>query len=610
MNSFSPQKKPVVWWRMSLPSYWGERLLFMFLIIPLVVVSCAAVPDSTVGPTAKFDRANAALPPQAYYHFMQGYMAEIANDTEHAKKEYELGLQFDPDSAFLLTRIARLHFLAGKMREAVAMLDRVKVDQVRDVSVLSQMATILAGAGHPERSLSLYDRAIQQDPEDGDNYFAKGVLLLNLQRMDEARHMFEEGLQRSPQSHAGYFYLGKIDQRQGRTEDAKKHYQDAITRSPTFDPAYQAYVEILEADHDLAGAIKVYEQYLASVNPHKKKFRQELLRLLLQQKSYDRALEELEFMVESDPNDVQAKVRRALVYAEMKETQRAIEELNALVHAHPTEYRVRDYLGLLYEQTKQNQKAIETYQTNIKLEPTFFDSRIHMGFLLYRLKRYDEAIPHLQSAVDLNPGNPESYLLLGLTQLQAKQPEQASVTFERGLEYHPDHVDLRFNLSTAYDKLGRFPDVVRELTTVLELDPQHADALNYLGYSYADRGVHVEQALELTQRAVALKPDNGYYVDSLGWALFKVGRLQEALEEILHAAELVKDDPVIFEHLGEIYLLQNDRARAKESWIRSIQLDPANHKLAERFREVGFGEPPVVEGAPTAEKSQISQHTP
>ena len=132
---------------------------------------------------AKNEQDRVPLPPQAYYHFMQGYMAEIANDTSLARKEYELGLQFDPDSAFLITRIARLHFLSGQMRDAVAMLDRVKVDQVEDVTVLSQMATILAGAGQPERSLNLYDRAIQLDPEAGDNYFAKGVLLLNLQRM-------------------------------------------------------------------------------------------------------------------------------------------------------------------------------------------------------------------------------------------------------------------------------------------------------------------------------------------------------------------------------------------------------------------------------------------
>ena len=86
-------------------------------------------------------------------------------------------------------------------------------------------------------------------------------------------------------------------------------------------------------------------------------------------------------------------------------------------------------------------------------------------------------------------------------------------TFKQGLDSHPENVDLRFNLGTAYDKLGRFSDVVREMEAVLELNPNHTDTLNYLGYSYADRGMNIDEALSLTQRAVALKPDNGYYVD-------------------------------------------------------------------------------------------------
>jgi Flp pilus assembly protein TadD len=164
-------------------------------------------------------------------------------------------------------------------------------------------------------------------------------------------------------------------------------------------------------------------------------------------------------------------------------------------------------------------------------------------------------------------------------------------TFKQGLDSHPENVDLRFNLGTAYDKLGRFSDVVREMEAVLELNPNHTDTLNYLGYSYADRGMNIDEALSLTQRAVALKPDNGYYVDSLGWALFKMGRVEEALVEIKRAAELVKNDPVIFEHMGEIYLLQNDRDKAKQAWLRSIELNPKNGKLQDRFREEGFGDP-------------------
>jgi Flp pilus assembly protein TadD len=140
----------------------------------------------------------------------------------------------------------------------------------------------------------------------------------------------------------------------------------------------------------------------------------------------------------------------------------------------------------------------------------------------------------------------------------------------------------------------------------LQLDPHHADTLNYLGYSYAERGIKIDQALSLTKQAVALKPENGYYVDSLGWAFFKSGLLTEALAEIKRAVALVGDDPVIFEHLGDIYAKQQRMSEAREAWLHSLELDPSNVKLIERFRELGMGDPTLEERIQQA-KRRVSE---
>jgi len=120
------------------------------------------------------------------------------------------------------------------------------------------------------------------------------------------------------------------------------------------------------------------------------------------------------------------------------------------------------------------------------------------------------------------------------------------------------------------------------METVLALDPHHADALNYLGYSYAERGIKMEQALSLTKQAVALKPDNGYYVDSLGWAFYKSGQFNEALIEIKRAVALVGDDPVIYEHLGEIYAKQQKLSEARRPGsIRSSWIPPTTSSFSD-----------------------------
>jgi tetratricopeptide (TPR) repeat protein len=118
--------------------------------------------------------------------------------------------------------------------------------------------------------------------------------------------------------------------------------------------------------------------------------------------------------------------------------------------------------------------------------------------------------------------------------------------------------------------LDRFDEVVKAMEATLRLDPHHADALNYLGYSYTERGMKIEEALSLIKRAVSLKPNNGYYVDSLGWAFFKLGQFDDAM--------------------GEIYLKQNLIAEAREAWLHSLELDPTNLKLIERFRVQGMGD--------------------
>src|SRR5438132_1793373 len=223
---------------------------------------------------------------------------------------------------------------------------------------------------------------------------------------------------------------------------------------------------------------------------------------------------------------------------------------------------------------KEFDKAIAEYRTIIQADERYSDAHLHLGYLLYRLKRNDEALPHLKQVIALNPMMTEAYLLLGLTLLQASCQEEAVAVFREGLQRNPESADLHFNLGTAYDKMGRFDELVHEMEEAIRLDPKHADALNYLGYTYAERDMRLEDAVTLIQRALAVKPQNGYYLDSLAWAYYKMGRFQEALEEMKQAVAVVTDDPVFLEHLGDIFLTQNLRGEPREAGVRSLHIHP------------------------------------
>jgi tetratricopeptide (TPR) repeat protein len=544
---------------------------------------------------------------------MLGYQAELTQDTDKALKEYQSALKFDPSSQSVKGRLAGLHFSLGDTSNALRYADEIAGSPTQDIRLLTQMAGIYASAGQAERAISLLNRAIDQEPESSDPYFAKGLLLLNLKRANEAEQAMQAGLSKAPDSAVGHYHLGRVLLESGKQQEALASFERSMVANPAFEPAYLAVATVYESRREKERAVGVLKKYLQSVNPNNRDIRHHLVRLFLESKDYQGAMLELETLIADDPADLDAQLRVALIHGEQKEYGKAIDRVTEILKSRPAELKVRDYLGYLYEESKDTKKALETYTFNVQLEPSFFEGHLHLGVLQYRLKQFPEAIEHLSRAVSLNPKQPEPHIVLGLAYLQKEQYEKSAEAFEEGIRHNPKNADLHFNLGTAYDKLNRFDDVVRVMETAIKLDPHHADALNYLGYSYAERGVKIEQALSLTKQAVALKPENGYYVDSLGWAFFKSGLLSEALTEIKRAAALVGDDPVIYEHLGDIYAKQQRLSEAREAWLHALELDPSNHKLMERFREHGMGDPASEDRIQQAKRrvsGQIQSPTP
>lgn len=574
----------------------SRDLMVLCVLISLLVAACATTPE------ASQPRLAHASPPQATpsshspdaaasYHFMLGYQAELAQDMDRAIQEYQTALKTDSTSQSVKARLAALYFSLGDMPNAVRYADQAAEGSSQDGQLLTQIAGILASAGQGERAVTLLDRAIEVDSTSGDPYFTKGLLLLNLKRQPEAEQAIRAGLTRAPESAVGHYHLGRMLLEAGKGEEAAASLERAIAVNASFEPAYLALASIYESQQEQARAIAVLRKYLQTVNPRNRDIRHQLVRLYVAAKDFQGARKELSDLLAEDPSDLDAQLRLALVYGEEKEYPKAVDQLLQILKARPTELKIRDYLGFLYEESKDTKKAIETYTFNVQLEPSYFEGHLHLGVLFYRLKQFPEAITHLTKAITINPKQPESHIVLGLTYLQKDQFEDAAKVLEEGISQNPKSADLHFNLGTVYDKLNRFDDVVRVMEAAIKLDPHHADALNYLGYSYAERGIKIDQALSLTKQAVALKPSNGYFVDSLAWALFKSGLLTEALAEMKRAVALAGDDPVLYEHLGDIYAKQRNLSDAREAWLHALELDPSNHKLMDRFRDLGMGDP-------------------
>ena len=143
-------------------------------------------------------------------------------------------------------------------------------------------------------------------------------------------------------------------------------------------------------------------------------------------------------------------------------------------------------------------------------------------------------------------------------------------------------------MGVIYEKTNRLSESIKEMEKVLEIDPENAEALNFIGYSYADRGMNLEEAEKMIIKALKIKPDNGYLMDSLGWVNFKKNKLNSAVKYLKQALELLPDDVNIIEHMGDVYVKLNKIKEAQEMYNRALKIDPKNSfdaKEAGRFNQ-------------------------
>jgi tetratricopeptide (TPR) repeat protein len=193
--------------------------------------------------------------------------------------------------------------------------------------------------------------------------------------------------------------------------------------------------------------------------------------------------------------------------------------------------------------------------------------------VLFRAGRDAEA---KQALAELAGGDEAAALAAAQSYQRVEHYQESLPILEKLAAAHPDQLSTGFLLGAAYDRTGQRDRAVAEFRRVLKLDPEFHAAMNYLGYTFAEAGMNLEEALALVSRAVALDPDNGAYVDSLGWTYFRLGRTDQARGMLERAARLDPEDATLQEHLGDVYAALGQKERARQAYQRSLDLEGGN----------------------------------
>jgi tetratricopeptide (TPR) repeat protein len=270
----------------------------------------------------------------------------------------------------------------------------------------------------------------------------------------------------------------------------------------------------------------------------------------------------------------------------MRQFDLAVAEFSTVLKKNITDDKVRYLLATTYEEKGENKLAMEEFK-NISISSELYaNSQIRVGMILKKEGKISEAINLIKEVIKKKNDQVPLYLFLSSLYEDAKDSVAAENILREGVKIAPREIDLHYALGVIYEKTNRLSESVKEMEMVLAIDPDNAEALNFIGYSYADRGMNLEEAEKMIVKALKIKPANGYLIDSLGWVHFKKNQLSSAVKYLKQALELLPDDVNIIEHMGDVYVKLNKTKEAQEMYNRALKIDPKNSPIQKKLEDL------------------------
>jgi tetratricopeptide (TPR) repeat protein len=523
--------------------------------------STAVLGDSDPG-TEKLARAHA--------HYAAGVIHELEGESENALEDFSKAAMEDPDNESLVMEVSRR----------------------------------LVQNKQPEKALEILSRAAERPNASGSIFARLGAIYSQLGKSEQAINANRVAVKKSPSSLAGYqnLFLNYLQNKQ--PQEALKVLDDAAAQS-TND------VEFLIGLADLYGNFALQQ-------PSQK------------DAVHAKALAVLKRVEQLKPPNAAERLRLADSFSALGDSNKAAEIyqelLNNLSGVPVLRDRVRAKLAEIYLRGNQRQRAVEQLQSILRDDPTSPQAYYLLGSIAHEEKKLPEAIDYFSKTIVISPDFEQAYYDLAVAQMNLNKTSDALATLEKARRRFPQNFVVEFltglafssqkgyaeaiqhftkaeviaqatepkrlnetfyfQLGSAYERKGDYAEAEKYFQKSLQIAPGFAQAMNYLGYMWAEHDQNLTQAKQLIEKAVKLEPKNAAYLDSMGWVLFKLHQPKEALDYILKAVQLLEEpDATVEDHLGDIYAALKQSDKAREAWRKSVSLE-ANDEIQKKLDAV------------------------
>jgi len=472
-------------------------------------------------------------------------IAVFAKKDTEALEAAKLWTKYAPEDLDARQALAAMHIRHGQSEEALHELEYVMSSNKGDsTQKLRTIAGFLSREEDRVTALEVMERLVSQRPNDADALFAYALLAVRAERYDRARQAME----------------------------------CVIELIPDDNQAILAYLSVLQKQGDADSALKWLEKRLKQQS-QQAELRMVYARLLAEEKRFDEARVQFKLLEKAQPDNPDVQYALGWLGIQTNDLAESDAHFTALIESGRRVDEASYYLGHIAESRNDYDNALKRYRA-IASGDLHFDAQIRIALVLVQQDKAEEAMRHLRS-VETRDGEQARRLVLAQAEILTAQGQytEAMRVYDQALKAEQD-TDLLYSRAMLAEKMGKLTLLESDLRQILEREPDNAQALNALGYTLADRTDRYQEAYSLIKRALKLRPNDFYILDSMGWVLYRLGKLEQALE-YLRRAKLLRDDPEIAAHLGEVLWVKGDKQEAKNVWEDALKNNPDDKKLRE-----------------------------
>ncbi len=490
------------------------------------------------------------------YLYLASRRAISAGEYDTAAAILEKALKKDPDS-FILTRdLASLYLQQKRDSKALELTEKLVELQPDNVDALLLLIQLKKDSLDENTLVKMLNRILVLDPDNKESFLRLGKIYHENESSDSALALFEKMADQFPDDYVAWYYLGQASLNNQDYARAEACFLKTIELEPALvEPRFQLiriYQERPEKDQSSTISDRYTE--ILEMDPGNRRAQLGLalhLHKTRQKQAAAVIFEELSAAVDTDSKIIMVAFDE---YISTKKYADARVIFSQMLKTDPENSTLNFFSGMVYEAMGNYDAAIAHY---LKITPDheqYQKSILTIAYLYKELDRNHDAIAFLQARHRIHPDDTDIMSYLASFYEDDDQHEAAIALLEKALALAPNDTGLLFKLGAIQDTAGFQEKGLDTMRKILELDPEDASALNYLGYSYADMEIRLDEAFDLIEKAYQIRPDDGYITDSMGWIHYKLGNYEKAVFFLEKAAELTEFETIIADHLGDAYL--------------------------------------------------------